>query len=89
MAPVGDAAHPMLQYLAQGACRAFEDAAHKAAPGIAAPDLAEASAEAVSPLPPGRGKPVVPDPGGITGCCQPSAPYPMSPSRFPDPGRLP
>lgn len=31
LALVGDAAHPMLQYLAQGACQAFEDAGHLAA----------------------------------------------------------
>ena len=35
---VGDAAHPMLQYLAQGACQAIEDAAALAASVAAHPD---------------------------------------------------
>ncbi|MGH8917277.1 MAG: FAD-dependent monooxygenase [Actinomycetes bacterium] len=45
VALVGDAAHPMLQYLAQGACQAFEDAAalgtalRRHTPGGAATDV--------------------------------------------------
>ncbi|HZD66500.1 MAG TPA: FAD-dependent monooxygenase, partial [Acidimicrobiales bacterium] len=34
---IGDAAHPMLQYIAQGACQALEDAAHLAAEVARAP----------------------------------------------------
>jgi salicylate hydroxylase len=40
---VGDAAHPMLQYLAQGACQALEDAACLAENAAATPDDPQAA----------------------------------------------
>jgi len=39
---LGDAAHPMLQYMAQGACQALEDSAELYAELVAEPDIATA-----------------------------------------------